>query len=157
MNWCTDSVGGSMAGKSPPAFTFAIVATIGGACGQTTCFSVRREKTTMTWSPRGGARKPGAISHEGVAMNLALLVHEMRALGLKSLALELDDGSRFAIPGEERPTLAPEANSDTEVPPKDPELCAHEGCGEKRGGIFGGLANHLCRSHAMQSAGVRTT
>jgi hypothetical protein len=87
---------------------------------------------------------------------LPLLVIEMRELGIKSLALELDDGSRFAIPGEERPTLAPEATSDTEVPPKDPELCAHEGCGEKRGGIFGGVGSHLCRTHAFQAAGVRT-
>jgi hypothetical protein len=90
-------------------------------------------------------------------MNLALLAYEMKAAGIKSLALELDDGSRLSLPSEERATLAPEANPDTETPPKDPELCAHEGCGEKRGGIFGGLANHLCRSHAMQSAGVRTT
>lgn len=89
-------------------------------------------------------------------MNLALLAYELRAAGIKSLALELDDGSRFAIPGEERPTLAPEANSDTEAPPKDPELCAAEGCGEKRGGIFGGVGGHLCRTHAFQAAGVRT-
>lgn len=89
-------------------------------------------------------------------MNLALLAYELRAAGIKSLALELDDGSRLSLPSEERATLPPEANSDTEAPPKDPDLCAYDGCGEKRGGILGGISSHLCRLHAFQKAGVRT-
>jgi hypothetical protein len=89
-------------------------------------------------------------------MNLALLAYEMRAAGIKSLALELQDepSSPPLATDEERPTLAP---GDTDAPPKDPELCAHDGCGEKRGGIFNGVGAHLCRTHAFQSAGVRTS
>ncbi|HKY41373.1 MAG TPA: hypothetical protein VJN18_35815 [Polyangiaceae bacterium] len=98
-------------------------------------------------------------------MNLALFIYELRALGVKSLALELDDGSGSAtLPADsrERPTLAPDAIVPAEQarepePPKDPEMCAHEGCGEKRGGLFrGGVGGKYCRAHALAQMGIRS-
>lgn len=85
-------------------------------------------------------------------MNLALLAYEMRAAGIKSLALELDTL-------ESPPTLADDSAPDTEAPPaeaKDPTLCVAVGCGEKAGGIFNGVAGQYCRAHAFAAAGVRT-
>ncbi len=88
-------------------------------------------------------------------MNLALLAYEMRAAGIKSLAIELSDSDQPPI-DRERETLAPGAIEPSEpVEPKDPTLCAMPDCGEKAGGIFNGIARQLCRNHAMQQAGVR--
>lgn len=90
-------------------------------------------------------------------MDLALLVYELRAAGVKSLAIELSTDADTLQPyGPERATLAPGATEPTEPePPKDPKLCRAQGCGEEAGGIFGGIARHLCRAHAMQQAGVK--
>ncbi len=92
-------------------------------------------------------------------MNLAILVYELKALGIKSLAIELEQpGSQPFDP--ERPTLTPgdlaaEEKASEPAEPKDPTLCAMPDCGEKAGGIFNGIARQLCRTHAMQQAGVR--
>lgn len=91
-------------------------------------------------------------------MNLALLAYEMRAAGIKSLAIELEQpGSQPFDP--ERPTLTPgdlsAAEQAEQGEPKDPALCIVPDCGEKAGGIFNGIARQLCRTHAMQQAGVR--
>ena len=93
-------------------------------------------------------------------MNLALLAYELKAAGIKSLAIELEQpGSQPFDP--ERPTLTPgdlsaeAATAGEPVEPKDPTLCAMPDCGEKAGGIFNGIARQLCRTHAMQQAGVR--
>lgn len=87
-------------------------------------------------------------------LTLTYLVAEMRELGIKSLALELES------PSESPPMQAQAADSapDTDVPPpepKDPTLCVATGCGEKAGGIFGGVAAQYCRAHAFQAAGVK--
>lgn len=91
-------------------------------------------------------------------MNLALLVYELKAAGIKSLAIELDQpGSQPFDP--ERPTLTPgdlSAEEATAEPPKDPTLCCATGCGEKAEGLFNGRAGReFCRVHALQKAGVR--
>jgi hypothetical protein len=89
-------------------------------------------------------------------MNLALLVYELRAAGVKSLALELlDEPSSPPIADEGRPTLAPD-NSEPDVPPKQPDQCIIPGCTAERRGIFGGIGGQYCREHALQRAGVRT-
>lgn len=89
-------------------------------------------------------------------MNLALLAYEMRAAGIKSLAIELSDSDQPST-DRERDTLAPGVIEPAEpAEPKDPTLCATPDCGEKAGGIFNGIARHMCRTHAMQQAGVRT-
>lgn len=90
---------------------------------------------------------------------IELLVIDMRALGIRSLALELSEspGSPPIALTDERPTLAPgDLPPETEAEPKDPSLCSYSGCGEKAGGILGGVGRHLCRMHAFQAAGVRT-
>lgn len=89
-------------------------------------------------------------------MNLALLAYEMRAAGIRSLAIELSDSDQPST-DRERDTLAPGATEPPEAAePKDPTLCVVPDCGEKSGGIFNGIARHMCRAHAMQQAGVRT-
>lgn len=91
-------------------------------------------------------------------MNFALLAYEMRAAGIRSLAIELSDSDQPSV-DRERDTLTPGATEPAEQPepaePKDPTLCAVPDCGEKSGGIFNGIARHMCRTHAMQQAGVR--
>lgn len=92
-------------------------------------------------------------------MNLALLVYELKALGVKSLALELSDDRPTSPPafGEERPTLAPEATSEPEARAKPEDECSVPACTAKRAGLFGGIAGgDKCRTHALQLAGVRT-
>ncbi len=94
-------------------------------------------------------------------MNLALLAYEMRAAGIRSLAIELSDSDQPPIdreretlsPGPIIPSAGPEPSEPAEK--KDPALCAMPDCGEKAGGIFNGIARHFCRTHAMQQAGVR--
>lgn len=94
---------------------------------------------------------------------LELLCIDMRALGIKSLALELetlpselpspthaDDGQ--LTQSRERDTLTP---GDPEAESKDPKLCIAPGCGETNGGLFGGSAGGaFCRKHALARAGV---
>lgn len=90
-------------------------------------------------------------------MNLANLVYDLKALGIKSLAIELSDSDQPST-DRERDTLAPGIAEPAEpepAEPKDPALCATPDCGEKAGGIFNGIARHMCRTHAMQQAGVR--
>lgn len=94
-------------------------------------------------------------------MNLALLAYEMKAAGIKTLAIELEQpGSQSSDP--ERPTLTPgdlsaeAAASEPEHEPKDPALCIAPGCGEKAEGLFAGRAGReFCRGHALLQAGVR--
>jgi hypothetical protein len=92
-------------------------------------------------------------------MNLALLAYEMRAAGIKSLALELSDDSgppAIASP-DDRATLAPDADP-AFVEPEfrgDPNQCAMEGCGEPNGGVLGGKLKQFCRKHAFQRLGVK--
>lgn len=91
-------------------------------------------------------------------MNLAAIAAEMRALGIKSLALELADAP--SLPPNEtiagRPTLAPGDTPPPESEPKRPEQCAFPGCGEDKRGLFGAVASEFCRTHALQKAGVKT-
>lgn len=91
-------------------------------------------------------------------MNLPALVAEMRALGIKSLALELSDdsGASAIAHSDDRTTLAPGDLPEPEREQKDSNLCIAPGCGEEKRGIFGSVASDLCRTHAMQKAGVRT-
>lgn len=84
---------------------------------------------------------------------LADLTAEMRALGIRSLAIELD--------GPTTPTYTP---SDTEIPapaeqePTEPDKpttqCSVPGCYAPREGIFG-AALDLCATHALGAAGVK--
>ena len=93
-------------------------------------------------------------------MNLALLAYELKAAGIKSLAIELEQPSSQPF-DLERPTLTPgdlSAEERTAEPAesKDPTLCAATGCGEKAEGLFNGRAGReFCRVHALQKAGVR--
>lgn len=96
-------------------------------------------------------------------MNLALLAYEMKAAGIKTLAIELEQpGSQPSDP--ERPTLTPgdlsaeaaASETESEPEPKDPALCIAPGCGEKAEGLFAGRAGReFCRGHALLQAGVR--
>jgi hypothetical protein len=89
-------------------------------------------------------------------MNLALLAYEMRAAGIKSLALELSESPGSLPAPYERDTLAPGEPPEPDLPPKDPKLCAAAGCTSERGGLFGGsAAGEYCREHALAKAGVR--
>ena len=86
-------------------------------------------------------------------MNLAQLTAEMRAMGIRSLAIELDTPVEptYTAPSgsESAPTEAPEAE------PKQPDQCAALGCSDKRVGLFGGsIAGEYCRAHAAQRAGL---
>jgi hypothetical protein len=87
---------------------------------------------------------------------LTYLIAEMRVLGIKSLALELESpGSPAIALTEERTTLAPGEPDPDE--PKMPDQCKAAGCGETRGGLFGGsVGAEYCRAHAAQRAGVAT-
>ena len=93
-------------------------------------------------------------------MNLAMLAYEMKAAGIKSLALELQDESSLPMPPGnvvERPNPAPgdlPTERETE-PPKDPRLCVAPNCQSERGGLFGGIAGEFCREHALARAGVK--
>lgn len=87
------------------------------------------------------------------------LVIDMRALGIKSLALELSDDSgapAIALP-EERATLAPDDPSATVIEPEfaTSTQCAEPGCGEEPGGVLGGKMKHLCRKHAFARMGIK--
>jgi hypothetical protein len=88
-------------------------------------------------------------------MNLASLAYDMRAAGIKSLAIELtDEPGGVPMSPMDRDTMAPPAESD--LPPKDPKLCAAAGCTSERGGLFGGsAAGEYCREHALAKAGVK--
>ena len=90
------------------------------------------------------------------------LVIDMRALGIRSLAIELSDdpsSSAVAFSTEERVTLAPgDPAAPTEVEPEfrgDPNQCAVEGCGEPNGGVLGGKQKALCRKHAFAKLGIK--
>lgn len=91
------------------------------------------------------------------------LVIDMRALGIKSLALELSDdsGAPAIAPPEERVTLAPDdlpPSPPADIEPEfrgDPNQCAFEGCGEPRGGILGGKLPKFCRKHAFSRLGIK--
>lgn len=90
---------------------------------------------------------------------LPLLVIEMRALGIKSLALELSDnpGSpAIAHSGDDRAASASDVPAEADAPPKQPNQCVALGCSADRRGIFGGIGGEYCREHALQRAGVRT-
>jgi len=89
-------------------------------------------------------------------MNLALLAYEMRAAGIKSLALELSEPGGPPIATFERETLAPDAPVGADLPAKAEDECSVPGCTSKRAGLFGGIAGDKCRTHALQLAGVRT-
>lgn len=87
---------------------------------------------------------------------MAHFVAQLRGMGIKSLALELQDESSAHLPAthEERPTLAP--GPEPEPEPKEADQCMAPGCADKRGGLFGGSAGgRYCRTHALQLAGVR--
>jgi hypothetical protein len=90
------------------------------------------------------------------------LVIDMRALGIKSLALELSDdsGAPAIATSEDRATLAPDDLPPPEPPVEpefrgDPNQCAHVGCGEPSGGILGGKQRQFCRKHAFEKMGIR--
>jgi hypothetical protein len=95
------------------------------------------------------------------------LVIDMRALGIRSLALELsDDPSQVSPPTpsdeRERETLPPGDFSSPEPQPEvepefrgDPNQCAVEGCGEPNGGVLGGKQKALCRKHAFAKLGIK--
>jgi hypothetical protein len=87
-------------------------------------------------------------------MNIADLASQLRALGIRSLAIELDTPVE---PTYTAPTPTP-TEGDTEPPPaepRDPTMCEAPGCGEKREGLFGGsVLGNFCRGHAAQRAGV---
>lgn len=90
------------------------------------------------------------------------LVIDMRALGIKSLALELSDDSgppAIASP-EDRATLAPDDLPPVPPTEVEPEFaastqCAEPGCGEEPGGVLGGKMKHLCRKHAFARMGIK--
>lgn len=92
--------------------------------------------------------------------NLPALIAEMRALGIKSLALELtdDSGSPAIAHSDDRATLAPDnPEADPDLPPKQPNQCVAVGCSADRKGLFGSIGGQYCREHALQRAGVRTS
>jgi hypothetical protein len=90
-------------------------------------------------------------------MNLASLAYDMRAAGIKSLAIELaDDAPTVSMSPMDRDTMAPpEGDPEPDLPPKDPRLCVALGCTSERGGLFGGVAAEFCREHALAKAGVK--
>lgn len=81
------------------------------------------------------------------------LVIDMRALGVKSLAIELDG----APLGGDRPTMLPDELQQTVEPEfrGDPNQCAEVGCGEPNGGILGGKMKQFCRKHAFARGGIK--
>jgi hypothetical protein len=92
-------------------------------------------------------------------VNLAALVDGMRAIGIKTLTLELEDGLRL-------PPEQVRASGDTEPPSSDepfvetefaanPNVCAATGCGEPSGGILGGKMAGYCRKHALGKMGIK--
>jgi hypothetical protein len=87
---------------------------------------------------------------------LTLLRDEMRALGIKSLTVELEP--RGIV--DDRPTdapapLEPAPLDDHDVKPeKGPGTCVAPGCSNRNGGVFG-AAVELCELHALAEAGVR--
>lgn len=77
------------------------------------------------------------------------LTAEMRALGIKSITIELDG------------TLPDPADRPTEAPPelargpeKGPGMCQKPGCSNANGGVLGS-AIEFCERHALEAAGVR--
>lgn len=93
-------------------------------------------------------------------MNLAALVADMRALGIKTLTLELEDGLR--LPPEQVQASGdgpPEPVADEPfVEPEfaaNPDVCALPGCGEPSGGILGGKMAQFCRKHALGKMGIK--
>ena len=88
-------------------------------------------------------------------MNLATLVYDMRAAGIRSLSIELSEADQSPLAGlspMDRDTMAP---AEPDLPPKDPKLCVSPGCTSERGGLFGGVAAEFCREHALAKAGVK--
>lgn len=87
---------------------------------------------------------------------LTLLIAEMRMLGIKSLALELESPAAPAFASTDEQATLPPGEPDPDEP-KMPDQCVHPGCGELRGGLFGGaVGGQYCRIHAAQRAGVAT-
>lgn len=82
--------------------------------------------------------------------SLAALTAEMRALGIKSLALELDSVVQptYEAPGDQPTEAAPER------PEKPAHMCQAEGCSKPNGGVFG-AAVEFCELHALAQAGVK--
>lgn len=82
---------------------------------------------------------------------LAALAAEMRALGVRSLAIELDSP---VLPTYE----APEPTELVELAPPRPEKpsthCIVEGCHQAKEGVFGAALDY-CAVHALREAGVR--
>jgi hypothetical protein len=88
-------------------------------------------------------------------MNLASLAYDMRAAGIKSLAIELeDDVPTVPMSPMERDTMAPPEGD--QAPPKEPGTCVEGECQSKAVGILGGIGRQYCRTHALQRAGVHT-
>lgn len=88
---------------------------------------------------------------------LTLLRDEMRALGIKSLTIELEPRGLLAyeLPVDDRPTDTPSPLNLNEVrPEKGPGVCAAPGCTAANGGVFG-AATEYCERHALAEAGVR--
>lgn len=89
-------------------------------------------------------------------MNLASLVYDLRALGVRSLSIELDEPPQSAL------SSAPPEFHTSPAPPPEPETkletqCAFPGCGDDKAGLFGGsVGAQFCRKHAAQRAGART-
>ena len=83
------------------------------------------------------------------------LVIDMRALGIKSIALELTDDGRVMAPlVDDRPTLPPDPEVEAEFQATAGQ-CAEPGCGEPSGGVLGGKLPHLCRKHAFAHMGIK--
>jgi hypothetical protein len=83
--------------------------------------------------------------------SLTALTLEMRALGIKTLTLELvHDGVVVYQPPSDRATEPPGP------PPveKSPGVCIRPGCSNVNGGVLG-AAPEYCERHALEQAGVR--
>lgn len=86
---------------------------------------------------------------------LALVIAEMRAMGVKSLALELEPVNPTYEDPDARPTEAPpEREPDKPQPDKPLDQCAAHGCSARKGGVFGNAVEY-CQEHALTLAGVK--
>lgn len=81
---------------------------------------------------------------------LALVIAEMRAMGVKSLALELEPVNPTYEDPDARPTEAPPERE----PDKPLDQCAEPGCSKRKGGVFGNAVEY-CQEHALTLAGVK--
>ncbi len=80
--------------------------------------------------------------------SLVSLTAEMRALGVRSLAIELESPVSPTYEAPEPVELTPER------PEKPSGHCVVEGCSQPREGVFG-AALEFCAVHALREAGVR--